>query len=56
MFEGEITKGTLNKCLAELNKVIKTEEDSIYLYHINNPRHIKKIVFGQEKSDDDMFL
>jgi len=56
VFEGEITKGTLNKCLAELNKVIKTEEDSIYLYHINNPRHIKKIVFGQEKSDDDMFL
>jgi len=56
VFEGEITKGTLTKCLAELNKVINTEEDSIYLYHIENPHHLKKKVFGQEKNLDDMFL
>ncbi|EGL83975.1 CRISPR-associated protein Cas2 [Caldalkalibacillus thermarum TA2.A1] len=56
VFEGELTKGKLNKCLAELEKIINKEEDSIYLYTIENPRHLKKTVFGQEKCNDDLFL
>lgn len=56
VFEGEITAGKLTKCLSELNKIIDKEEDSIYLYQVNNPRNIKKIVYGQEKCPVDLFL
>lgn len=56
VFEGEITTGKLMKCLSELNGIIDKEVDSIYLYQINNPRNIKKIIHGQEKSPIDWFL
>ncbi len=56
VFEGEITVGKLAKCLSELDRIIKKEKDSIYLYQVNNPRNIKKIVYGQEKSPIDLFL
>ena len=57
VFEGEITKGSLSKCLSEINKVIDKEEDSIYLYRVDNPRNIKKTIVGQEKNyTDEMFL
>ena len=56
VFEGEITEGKLTKCLSELNRIIVKEEDSIYLYQIKNPRNIKKIIHGQEKSPIDLFL
>lgn len=56
VFEGEITKGKLTQCLAELNEIINTEEDSIYLYQVSNPRNIKKVVYGQEKNPIDIFL
>lgn len=56
VFEGEITKGTLMKCLNELDKIIVRDEDSIYLYKVENPRHINKEVYGQERNFDEMFL
>lgn len=56
VFEGEITEGKLSKCLSELDRLIDKEEDSIYLYRVNNPRNIKKIIHGQEKSPIDLFL
>lgn len=56
VFEGEITVGKLTKCMAELNKIINIQEDSIYLYKVQNPRNIKKIVYGQEKTPIDIFL
>ncbi|OEH93026.1 CRISPR-associated endonuclease Cas2 [Bacillus solimangrovi] len=56
VFEGEITKGKLQQCLAELNNIINKEEDSIYLYQIANPKNINKIVYGQEKNAFDIFL
>lgn len=56
VFEGEITEGKLSKCISELDRIINKKEDSIYLYQINNPRNIKKIVYGQEKSPIDLFL
>lgn len=56
VFEGEITKGLLLKCLSELERIINKAEDSIYLYQVENPRHIRKSVFGQEKNMDEMFL
>lgn len=56
VFEGEITAGKLTQCLSELNEIIDTEVDSIYLYRVNNPRNIKKLVYGQEKNPMSIFL
>jgi CRISPR-associated protein Cas2 len=56
VFEGEITTGKLTKCMAELNKIIEKNEDSIYMYKVNNPRNIKKVVHGQEKNPLGLFL
>ncbi|RSK53994.1 CRISPR-associated endonuclease Cas2 [Bacillus canaveralius] len=56
VFEGEISTGKLTKCLAELNQIIKKNEDSVYLYQVKNPRNIKKVVHGQEKNPVDLFL
>jgi CRISPR-associated protein Cas2 len=56
VFEGEITKGKLDQCLAELANIIHKDKDSIYLYQVSNPKNIKKIVHGQEKSPIDIFL
>jgi len=56
VFEGEITEGKLTKCLTELNKIIDKKVDSIYLYQVKNPKNIKKVVYGQEKSPIDLFL
>lgn len=58
VFEGEITKGKLNQCLSELNQIVNDKEDSIYLYKVENPKSIKKLVFGQEKNPnpDNIFI
>ncbi len=50
MFEGEITKSLLMKCLNEIDQIIDEDEDSIYIYEVANPKNIKKQVFGQEKT------
>ncbi|CAM4194638.1 CRISPR-associated endonuclease Cas2 [Saccharibacillus endophyticus] len=55
VFEGEITKGTLTRCLAEL-KTIMDEEDSVYLYKVENPRNLVKEVLGTDRSFYTMFL
>lgn len=55
VFEGEITKGKLEKCLAEIQKIIR-EEDSVYLYQVANPKNIKKIAYGNIKNEIDLFL
>ncbi|NGP44611.1 CRISPR-associated endonuclease Cas2 [Bacillaceae bacterium SIJ1] len=56
VFEGEITQGKLKQCLAELDRIVDYDVDSIYLYQVANPKNIKKIVYGHEKSDIDLFL
>lgn len=56
VFEGEITEGALARCLSELQKIIHKQEDSIYVYRISNPRHMKKTIYGIEKSPVDLFL
>ncbi|WP_161823334.1 CRISPR-associated endonuclease Cas2 [Sporotomaculum syntrophicum] len=55
VFEGQIQKGKLTKCLSELKKIL-TEEDSIYIYRIENPNHLRKDVIGQNRSFDRIFL
>lgn len=56
VFEGEITKTLLKQCLMDLENIINVEEDSIYVYEIQNPRNIKKVAYGVDKSFDDIFL
>ncbi|MFD2670556.1 CRISPR-associated endonuclease Cas2 [Marinicrinis sediminis] len=56
VFEGEITVGALTKCIRELHEIMNNEEDSLYVYQINNPKHIKKTIHGQEKCPIDLFL
>lgn len=56
VFEGEITKGKLTKCLSELDKMIDRNQDSIYLYQIDNPRNLKKEIIGMDRSFDEIFL
>ncbi|MEZ2661627.1 CRISPR-associated endonuclease Cas2 [Aneurinibacillus aneurinilyticus] len=56
VFEGEVSKTQLLKCLAELERIIISNEDSVYFYEVNNPRHIKKKVMGVEKSFEELFL
>ena len=55
VFEGEITKGKLKKCLSEL-KDMTASEDSIYLYKVENPNHIVKEVIGEDRSFDRLFF
>lgn len=55
VFEGEIQKGKLIKCLDELRRIL-SKEDSIYVYKIENPNHLKKDIIGQNRSFDSIFL
>lgn len=55
-FEGEISEGKLAQCILEVNEIIDTAEDSIYVYEVKNPKNIKKKVLGIEKSYMDNFL
>lgn len=56
VFEGEITRTLLKKCLFELEKIIEEEVDSLSVYEINNPKNLKKYIFGVDKSFNDMFI
>lgn len=56
VFEGEITQGKLKQCLAEVYAIAHQQTDSIYIYQVKNPNHIKKMIYGQEKSFESMFL
>ncbi|MCX7904257.1 MAG: CRISPR-associated endonuclease Cas2 [Caloramator sp.] len=56
VFEGEISEGKLQKCLFEVSRIIKKEEDSIYVYRINFPSQVKKDIMGIVKSYEDIFI
>ena len=56
VFEGEITEGKLKQCMAEIMPRLDERADSLYIYRVENPRNIKKIVYGVEKDFEEMFL
>jgi len=56
VFEGEITEGKLKQCLGEIREIIHPKFDSLYLYQISNPKNLQKVVYGQEKAYESMFL
>lgn len=56
VFEGEITRTLLKKCLHEIESIIDKSIDSINVYEIDNPKYLKKYSYGVDKSFDDMFI
>lgn len=56
VFEGQMTKGQFLKCKKEVENIINPGEDSIYYYIVDNPNHIKKEMYGNEKGDFDLFF
>jgi CRISPR-associated protein Cas2 len=56
VFEGEIAKGKLDKCLGEIEETVDKEYDSIYIYTIPSTKFISKNVLGDEKNLDELFL
>ena len=56
VFEGQITEAKLHKCLAEVNKSLDKNDDSLYVYMVGNIHNINKRVVGKEKNYDELFL
>lgn len=56
VFEGEITEGKLHRCLAEVNKFLEKDVDSVYIYMVKNIHNINKEIVGQQKNYDELFL
>jgi len=49
-FEGELTTGSIEELTLKLKDVVDEGEDSILFYSLSNPRLLKKIKLGIEKS------
>ena len=56
VFEGELTSAQYVSLLAELNKIIKKEEDSIILYKLREEKWMTREIIGVEKNMIDNFL
>lgn len=56
VFEGELTSAQYVSLLAELNKIIKKEEDSIIIYKLREEKWMKREIVGVEKNMIDNFL
>lgn len=56
VFEGEMTKTQFLKCKQAIESIIDPAQDSLYYYVVENPRHIKKELFGYEKGDMNLFF
>ena len=55
-FEGEITEGVLEEIRLKLFSIIDPDVDSIIVYTIDNPKWVKKRVWGVEKGGIDNIL
>jgi CRISPR-associated protein Cas2 len=56
VFEGNISYGNLEKCLAEVSEVIDKREDSLYVYMTDFEKSIRKKVIGKDKNPSDNFI
>jgi CRISPR-associated protein Cas2 len=55
-FEGEITEGSLEEVRLKINQIIDKSVDSVIIYKINNPKWLKKTVWGVEKNSMDTIV
>jgi CRISPR-associated endoribonuclease Cas2 len=56
VFEGEITEVKMKELLAEANKFIRKEDDSIIVFRSRDSRWLDKEIVGKEQSSVDNFL
>lgn len=56
VFEGEITEVKIKELLAEANKFIRKEEDSIIVFRSRDSSWLNKEIVGKEQSSVDNFL
>ena len=57
VFEGEITKASLEKLKYEINRILNEEEDdSVIIYEFRSMLYSKREVIGKDKKGDTQFL
>lgn len=56
VFEGEISEVKLKALLAEANKIMNKQDDSLIIFKSRQERWLEKIVVGNEKNELDCFL
>ena len=50
VFEGEITPARLERMKMGLRKILKEDEDSVYIYKLRDERWMEKEVIGQKRA------
>ncbi len=55
-FEGELTEGQLERIKVELDDLIDTTYDSVYIYLLPDKKFVRKEVLGQAKAITEPFL
>lgn len=56
VFEGEITEGQYAEMTQGLQKIIKPDQDSIYIFHWPAERLMRKTILGQARGKTDWLI
>lgn len=56
VFEGEISEVKLKTFLAEADKIMKKQDDSLIIFKSRQEKWLEKVVVGKEKNELDCFL
>lgn len=56
VFEGEISEVKLKMLLAEANKIMNKQDDSLIIFKSRQEKWLDKMVVGKEKNELDCFL
>ncbi|MEM1971151.1 MAG: CRISPR-associated endonuclease Cas2 [Candidatus Anstonellales archaeon] len=56
VFEGELTEGQYHEMLAGLRKLIRSDYDSIYVFHWPAARLMQKVILGQARGHTDWLI
>ncbi len=56
VFEGEITKANLVELKVKISNLINSDEDSVLIFTINNPKWLEKTVLGIERNKIDNII
>ena len=56
VFEGEISEVKLQMLLAEANKIMNKQDDSLIIFKSRQEKWLDKMVVGKEKNELDCFL
>lgn len=56
VFEGELTEGQYGEMIEGLRRLIRSEVDSVYIFHWPAQRLMKKTVIGRERGSTDWVI